>query len=241
MTQLQKMIMFAVAFFAAINLAQAADDKEPKGLSGSAEFGLVATSGNSDNSTANGKFAIANDIEKWLHTGKLTIVNTESENVTTAERYVLKLKSNYKLGGNQFLFAGLTHDVDEFSGFDYQTSVVVGYGRVLYDTEKFKLSMEIGPGYRTSKLKTGGDESEGIVGFAAVSKYIVNEATFIDAGLSVESGSDQTITELELGYVNSLTQSLALKLGYDLKHSSDVPAGSTKTDTITSVNLIYSF
>jgi len=239
--QLNKIIMMAVLSSSAINLAQAADVKGPKGLSGTAEFGMVLTSGNSDSTTVNGKFAAENDLEKWLHAGKLDFVKAESENVTTAERYVLNLKSNYKLGDDQFLFGGLTHDVDEFSGYDYQTSVVAGYGRILHDTDKYKLSVEIGPGYRTSKLRTGGDESEGILHLGAISKYIVNEASFIDASLTIDTGSDQTITVLELGYVNTLSDSLALKLGYNMKNSSEVPVGSKKTDSITSVSLIYSF
>lgn len=239
--RIHKLIVLTMLSSSAVNLTHAADGKGPKGLSGAAEFGMVVTSGNSDSSTINGQFSIENDIEKWLHSGKLSVVNTESENVTTAERYVLKLKSNYKLGDNQFLFGSLNHDVDEFSGFDYQTSVVVGYGRKLYNTEKFQLSIEAGPGYRTSKLKTGGDESESILHVGADSKYVINDATFIDASLSIESGSDQTISELDVGYVNKLSSSLALKLGYNVKHSSDVPVGSKKTDSITSVSLLYSF
>jgi len=239
--QINKFILLAAMSASVTNLAQAAEDKGPKGLSAAAEFGMIVTSGNSTNSTVNGKFSIENDVEQWLHKAKLSIVNSESENVTTAERYLLKLKSNYKLGEKQFLFGGLTHDVDKFSGYDYQTSIVAGYGRVIHDTDKYKLSMEIGPGYRNSKLKTGASDSEGILHLGAVSKYTINEATYIEANLNIDSGSDQTITELELGYVNSLTQSLALKVGYDLKNSSDVPAGTRKTDTITSVSLIYSF
>lgn len=238
---MNKFIAASVISTLAFNVAHAAEDEGPKGLSGAAEFGMVVTSGNSDNSTVNGKFSVVNDIEKWLHSGKLSVVNTESENVTTAERYVLKLKSNYKLGDNQFLFGALTHDVDEFSGFDYQTSVVAGYGRKLHDTDKYKLSVEIGPGYRTSKLKTGGDDSEGILHLGADAKYTFNEATFIETSLTIDSGSDQTITELDVGYVNKLSSALALKLGYNVKNSSDVPVGTKKTDTITSVSLLYSF
>ena len=239
--RMNKFILLAAMSASVTNFAQAAEDMDPKGLSGAAEFGMIVTSGNSTNSTVNGKFSVENDVEKWLHTGKLSIVNSESENVTTAERYLLKLKSNYKLGGKHFLFGGLTHDVDKFSGYDYQTSIIAGYGQIIHDTDKYKLSIEIGPGYRSSKLITGEDDQEGILHLGAVSKYIVNEATYIDATLNIDSGSDQTITGLELGYVNSLTQSLALKVGYDLKNSSSVPVGTKKTDTITSVSLIYSF
>ena len=226
---------------ATTGLVQAAEQEGPKGMSGSAEFGMILTSGNSDSSTLNGKFALTNDTAQWLHTASLDLVRAESENVKTAERFVLNAKSNYKLQDDQFLFVGLKHDIDKFSGFDYQTSLTAGYGRKLYDTDQYKLSVEIGPGYRISKLKAGGDDNEAILHLGATSKYIINKASSLDGALVIDSGSSQTITALALGYVNSLSDSLALKIGYNLKHSSDVPAGSKKSDSITSVSLIYSF
>jgi len=226
---------------ATTGLVQAAEQEGPKGMSGSAEFGMILTSGNSDSSTLNGKFALTNDTAQWLHTASLDLVRAESENVKTAERFVLNAKSNYKLQDAQFLFVGLKHDIDKFSGFDYQTSLTAGYGRKLYDTDQYKLSVEIGPGYRISKLKAGGDDNEAILHLGATSKYIINKASSLDGALVIDSGSSQTITALALGYVNSLSDSLALKIGYNLKHSSDVPAGSKKSDSITSVSLIYSF
>ncbi len=226
---------------ATTGLVQAAEQEGPKGMSGSAEFGMILTSGNSDSSTLNGKFALTNDTAQWLHTASLDLVRAESENVKTAERFVLNAKSNYKLQDDQFLFVGLKHDIDKFSGFDYQTSLTAGYGRKLYDTDQYKLSVEIGPGYRISKLKAGGDDNEAILHLGATSKYIINKASSLDGALVIDSGSSQTITALALGYVNSLSDSLALKIGYNLKYSSDVPAGSKKSDSITSVSLIYSF
>ena len=236
-----QVILLTVLFSLTNNVVHAAEDGVPKGLSANAEFGMILTSGNSDSSSINGKLSVENDLDKWLHSGKLSAVKTESENITSAERYLLKLKSNYKLGSDEFLFGGLNHDVDEFSGYDYQTSVIAGYGRKLHESDTYKLSIEIGPGYRTSKLKAGGDDSEGILHLGANSQYIINQATHIDGTLSIDTGSDQTITELDLSYVNKLNSSLAVKLGYNLRNSSDVPVNSKKTDTITTVSLIYSF
>ncbi|HFB67203.1 MAG TPA: DUF481 domain-containing protein [Aeromonadales bacterium] len=216
-------------------------DKGPKGLSGSAEFGLVVTTGNTDNSTTNGKFKLSEDTKNWFHDFSLDVVNAKTDGVKTAERYFFNAKSNYKLDKNQFLFVGLSHDIDKFSGFDYQTSVTAGYGRKLYDDKTFKLSAEIGPGYRISEFDTGGSEKEGIIHLGAKSKYIINEFSSVGADLSVDSGSNQTISILDLGYVNKLTSALALKVGYNVKNSSNAPVGNKSTDTITAVSLLYSF
>ncbi len=231
--------MIILAF---LTMTVAADeDSAPKGVSGSAEFGLVVTSGNTENSTTNGKFEISNDLEKWLHFAKLDVVTAKTDGTSTAERYLLNIKSDYKLDEEQFLFAALTYDIDKFSGFDSQTTFAVGYGRKLYDTKEFKLSAEIGPGYRVNKLDAGGDESETVLHVGAKSKYVLNESSHFVGDVSVDSGSDQTITIINLGYVNKLSNALALKIGYNYKNSSTVPFGTEKTDTITSVSLLYSF
>lgn len=215
--------------------------KEPKGWFGAAEFGLVVTSGNTDTSTTTGKFEVSYDLEKWLHFAKFDIVSAEVDNTTTAERYLLNLKSDYKMDDEQFLFAGFTHDVNKFSGFDSQSTVVAGYGKTLYDTETFQLSAEVGPGYRTSELDDGSNDSEFIFHFGSKGKYTMNEYSHFVADLTVDGGSDQTISIFNIGYVNKLNNALALKLSYNIKNSSSVPAGNKKTDTITAVSLLYSF
>ncbi len=241
MMRKDKLLIATATLVAASFSAQAAEDDAPKGVTGAAEFGMVLTSGNTENSNTTGKFEISNDLEKWLHSARLDVISSDTDGTTTAERYLLNLKTNYKLEDDQFLFGGLTYDVDKFSGFDSQTTFVAGYGRKLYDSENFQLSGEIGPGYRISKFDDGTDESEAILHIGAKGKYTVNEASHFEGLLSIDSGSDLTITILDLGYINKLNSALALKIGLNLKNSSDVPVGTEDTDTITSVSLLYSF
>lgn len=233
--------VFLTVFSCSIFAEDAEKSKEPKGLSGSAEFGLVVTTGNTDNSTTNGKFKLSDDTKNWFHDFSLDVVKAKTDGVKTAERYFFNAKSNYKLDKNEFLFVGLTHDIDKFSGFDYQTSITAGYGRKLYDDKTFKLSAEVGPGYRISEFDTGGSEDETIIHLGAKSKYVINEYSSLNADMSVDSGSNQTISILDLGYVNKLTTALALKVGYNVKNSTNAPVGNKATDTITAVSLLYSF
>ena len=43
----------------------------------------------------------------------------------------------------------------------------------------------------------------------------------------------------DLGLEVTIKGSLALRLGYQVRHNSDVPPGVDKTDTLTTVGLIY--
>lgn len=219
----------------------AEEKKEPKGFNGSTEFGLVVTSGNSSNATTTGKIDLNYDVRRWLHHLKLDVINTRTDGIRTAERYNLNTKSNYKIENEQFLFVSLTHDIDNFSGFQYQSAISMGYGKNIIATDNLKWSAEIGPGYRYSEFETGGNDQETILHLGSKAEYIINKLSRFKSELTVDHGKNQTISILDIGYINQLSQSLALKVGYNIKKSTNVPVGSKATDTITSMSLIYSF
>jgi putative salt-induced outer membrane protein len=60
--------------------------------------------------------------------------------------------------------------------------------------------------------------------------------------LLIETGSNNTFTQWNTGLTVSMTDAFALKLGFELRNNSNIPPGdSEKTDTVTSVNLVYGF
>jgi len=219
----------------------AEEEKKPQGFSGITELGIVVTSGNSSNTTTTGRIDLNYDLRRWLHHLKVNVINTQTDGIRTAERYNLNTKSNYKLQNEQFLFLSFTHDIDNFSGFQYQSAVAMGYGRNIISNDTMKWSVDVGPGYRISEFKSGGNNKEAIVHVGSNAKYSINKLSSLKAELNVDHGKSQTISILDLGYINQLSKSLAIKVGYNIKKSSNVPIGSKATDTITSISLLYSF
>ena len=55
----------------------------------------------------------------------------------------------------------------------------------------------------------------------------------------VETGSDNTYLQNDLGLEVSISGALAMRVGYQVRHNTDVPAGIEKTDTLTTIGLIY--
>jgi putative salt-induced outer membrane protein len=51
--------------------------------------------------------------------------------------------------------------------------------------------------------------------------------------------SDNNFLQNELGVAVKVSDRLALSLGYALRHNTDPPAGFRKTDTLSTVNLVY--
>ena len=71
--------------------------------------------------------------------------------------------------------------------------------------------------------------------------WIFSETAGFDQNIVVESGSDNTYIESISAVRARLVGDLALVLSYTVKHNTDVPVGSEKTDTFTAISLEYAF
>ena len=55
----------------------------------------------------------------------------------------------------------------------------------------------------------------------------------------VESGSDNTFVQNDIGIQVQINETLALAAAYSVRHNTDPPLGFEKTDTLTTLNLVY--
>ncbi len=209
--------------------------------SGEAELGAVVTTGNTETQTINAKGELVNDREKWKHVGNLEVLNTSDKERTTAERYLLSAKSDYKIDEASYVFININYEDDRFSGYDYRVSETLGYGRNVIAKPNLTLALEGGPGARQSKLMTGESEDEFIVRLAGDLVWKMSENAEFSQDLSVEAGEEATITKSVSALKAQIVGSLAMKFSYTIKNISDVPVNTEKTDTETALTLVYSF
>ena len=121
-------------------------------------------------------------------------------------------------------------------------TIGIGFGHQLIDSEATKLAFEIGPGLRRAKDATTGEtESDGIVRGKLDYKHKLTANTDLVNLFLLESGQDNTFAQNDLGLVVSMNSSLALKAGVQVRYNSEVAPGREKTDTLTTLNLVYSF
>jgi len=208
---------------------------------GNVELGIVNTTGNTETETINAKAKAAFEQEKWRHTVTFESLTSSDQSVTTAERYVLNGQSDYKFGKHNYFFVMLGYENDRFSGYDYRTTEALGYGHRVVDEPTLTLGLEIGPGARQSKLETGGSEDEMTVRGAAKLAWKISDTSSFTEDLSTDVGEDTTITKSVTALTAQINGSLATKVTYTIKNTSDVPVGVKKTDTETAVTLVYSF
>jgi len=208
---------------------------------GNVELGIVTTTGNTETETINAKAKAETERKKWRHTLFIESLNSSNGGTTTAERYVVNGQSDYKFGEHNYFFAMVNYEDDRFSGYDYRISEALGYGRRIIGNTVLTLDLEIGPGARQSKLDSGASEDEYTVRGAAKLAWKVGDTSTFTQDLGTDVGEDVTITKSVTALTAQVNGSLATKITYTVKNTSDVPVGIEKTDTETAVTLVYSF
>lgn len=239
--------LLALAALLALALApvtlMAEDEEEPiYGWSGKGEFGLVSTTGNSDTFSLNLGLEFLYNSETWRHRFSATALNSEDDGDTTAKRYTLGAQSDYKLSEKSYVFGALRYDNDDFSAYEDQATVSVGYGRQILDSKTQQLRMEGGVGYRSATVAETGETEDGVIFRGMVDwAWQITESTKLGDRFLIEAGSDNTYMQNDLGLTVAINSRFALGVAFQVRHNSDVPPGVDKTDTQTSVNLVYNF
>lgn len=209
---------------------------------GKGEAGFVMARGNTETETLNAKLELSSERDRWKHSAFLAALSAADDAATTAERYEARWQSDYKLTDRTYAFGGLRYEKDRFSGFDYQASASTGLGYNLIDTERTRLSIQGGVGYRLSEdALTGEDLDEvifrGDIGF----EHQLTETTKVIDKFIIEAGSENTFVGNDIALEVKINDTFALSLGYGVRYNSDPPPGLENTDTLTTVNLVYAF
>lgn len=228
-----------VAFAAACGLfaSQAYAD-----FSGVGELGVVVARGNSESETANARLEVNYSRDRWANESIFNVVHARDAGTTSSSRFVISNNTNYDLNERSYLVGALRYDRDRFSSFRYQGTVSLGYGRRLIDNETHRLRVELGPGFRFAEVRdTEETDNEMIArGFIGYRWRISETATFTNRFL-VESGVDNTFAENSIGLTLAVNSRISMKTGFAVRHNTDVEPGRKRTDTLTTVNLVYNF
>lgn len=206
-----------------------------------AELGLVATSGNSDTTSARGRFALKGESGDWLHDHYLALLRAEDAGETTADRFEAGAKFGRTLGERRYLAGIGRYERDEFGAYSHQSTLALNYGAWLLKDERKTLQMELGPGLRQARdAGTGEFQRDALLrGYADYRHQLTDSTRFFNTFL-VESGEDNTFAQNDIGVQVSINASLALKASIQARHNTEVQPGTERTDTLTSVNIVWS-
>ena len=208
--------------------------------SGKGELGASIATGNSDNQSANAAFEIKNTVDQWINVVGFSGNYGNDGNTTTAQRWEIRGQSSYDFTPKAFWFGAGRYDNDRFSAYDYQGSLATGLGYRFVNTDRTKFFLQGGPGYRVSKERATGETMDGVIfrGDMLFEQQLTSNTKVIERFL-IESGSDNTYLQNDLGLEVMMSGSLGLRVGYQVRYNSDVPPGIDRTDTLTTLGLLY--
>lgn len=212
----------------------------------SVELGLIRTTGNTETQTSALKGDVAYEVDKWRHKGHVEGYGQQAEDdtgssVVSAERYELSGKSDYKFTERDYAFGLVQLQKDRFSGFEYENTVAVGYGRKLLKESNMELDVEIGPGVKFFKLDDGESDDQSVLRLSGNYWWKITPTSKFTQDITSDIGEDFTTTKSVTGIQANINSALALKFTYTIKNKSEVPVGTEKTDTEAAMTLVYNF
>lgn len=261
----------AIVFALPLTAFAADPPPPPKqGWSGSGEAGLAAASGNTKSENVNAKIDIKFNDDQWKDDfyllalrNKTNVTSKNADNsITTnyqltANRYESGASAGYKLDGRSYVVGALRYEHDEFSPYDYQYIASLGYGFQALKNAHDELAFEVGAGYKVTQptsvyvsnpapppalLKSHPDTDSSAAGRGKLDyKHSFNASTSLVDTVLVESASGNTFVQSDTGVAVKMNSSLALKLGYQFRHNSEVKPGFKHTDELLTTNLVYGF
>lgn len=218
--------------------------EEAKPWKADSELGFVVTDGNTETRTVNGKLDVTNEIPKWRNNLHLEALNTSEAIRTSAEKYLASLQSDYKFSSVDFIFSITTYENDRFnaSGYDYQVTTAVGYGRTVFKDSHHSLNLEVGPGYRYSKIKISGEnQEEGIIRASGKYRLKMSDTAELQQDLNIDAGEIETISKSVTAVKAQVVGQLAMKVSLTIRHTDTPSVSNESVDRETALTLVYAF
>lgn len=224
--------------------APPAPDDDTPNFSGSAELGYTRLTGNSNTQTLLAKGRLTWLTGRFTHTFRAETRSVQDNDNTTSEQYLVAGRERYELSDDNYLFGFARWERDRFSGYAWQFTTIGGYGRQLLNGPTHTLSAEVGPGYRHDDYADKSKASDDLpLAYSALDyTYNFSEDISFDQEMSVEATHISVTTRSLSTITSQLNSHLALRVAYDVKSNTHPPPDAdARTDTTTSVSLLYSW
>jgi putative salt-induced outer membrane protein len=202
---------------------------------------FVGTSGNSDTGSTGADFSAHRRGLVWLIDATATAVQTNTDDETTAERYLAALRAQRKLTKIIGLSAGEKLERDRFAGIDFRSILDGGLSWALVRQPRWTLDGVTALAWNHESRTTGPgiDDPVGVL-------QLLSRIPFGAAGDTTQrftyypdfKTSSLYRTEAELTAQAAMAAHLALKIGYLLRYSNEPVPGFKKTDNTTTAAIV---
>jgi putative salt-induced outer membrane protein len=202
---------------------------------------FVGTSGNSDTASTGADFAAHRRGLVWQIDSQATAVRTDSEDVTTAERYLGMLRGQRKLTPIVGVSSGAKLERDRFSGLDFRSILDAGLSWALVHRPEWTLDGVTSVAWLHESRTSGGGVDDPIGVLQLLSRLPFGAAGDTTQRVTYYPDFETTSayrTEVELTAQAAMNAHLALKVGYLLRYSNDPVPGFKTTDSTTTASVV---
>jgi putative salt-induced outer membrane protein YdiY len=239
---------------------QAQKIRTPPMITGSAELGFLYKTGNTNSGDMKTGLDIRFEKGSWLSLLNVDLLLKKSDIVdengddhfkTTDQKWSLASQTNYSLDNKEknYVYGNIWFEESEFSSFDNQSSISMGWGHHWYKNNNASLWGDIGPGYKRDLFKATGAEPQRtadtwIVQAQALYIRKLGEHIELKQLFSVKQAlksRENNTYKAETTVTTKLISTLQLKFTFTLDYNSEAEADKENLDTQTAVTLVYSF
>jgi putative salt-induced outer membrane protein YdiY len=236
--------LLAAAFllaFAQLAAAQTPPKEPPPLWDAQVGASFVGTSGNSDTASTGADFSAHRRGMVWLIDSTATAVRTNSNDVTTAARYLGMLRGQRKLTKIIGLSAGEKLERDRFSGIDLRSILDGGLSWALVSMPTWTLDGVTAIAWNHESRTIGPDVNAPVGVFQLLSRIPFNGAGDTTQRFTYYPDfktSSAYRTEAEITAQAAMAAHLALKIGYLVRFANDPVPGFKKTDMTTTASVV---
>jgi putative salt-induced outer membrane protein YdiY len=208
---------------------------------------FVGTSGNTDTATTGADFSAHRRGEIWKIESTATAVRTNTDDVTTAERYLGQIRLQRQLTRIIGLSTGAKLERDRFSGLDFRSILDAGVSWALVRDPQWTLDGVTSIAWlHESRIPANPLAANDTIDDPVGVLQLLSRIPFGTAGDTTQRvtfypdfrRTSAYRTEAEVTAQAAMNAHLALKIGYLLRFSNDPVPGFKKTDSTTTASVV---
>jgi putative salt-induced outer membrane protein len=216
----------------------------PPRLEATAQFGLLATTGNTSTQSLalGGEFAHRPGL--WVHSGKIAFAQNEDEGTLKARSLAGNYRSARTLTSRLSAYGQYAYLRDTFSGIEHRHTVEGGLSYLAVDRDPHRLRFDGALGYEREIRRDAEDTGSAVaIGGLAYRWKISETSEFTDEARGIATLADLGAWKLDqvASLTAALTSILSLRVSNTVRFSHEPVPGFERTDTITSVALVMKF
>ncbi|HEX9806278.1 MAG TPA: DUF481 domain-containing protein [Alteraurantiacibacter sp.] len=213
------------------------------------------TSGNTDTSDVGIGLKFSRESQLWRMKGVLLADYGTKDGVRSKDRVFASGQGDRTLSEHVFVFGRVSHERDDFSGFNSRSFLGGGAGWQVFDTDAAKWSLEGGPGLKIDEVKASEltvpgsppvpvpertDESVSVIA-ASRMNFALNEQVSVGNDTSLLYADTSTQVSNQATLTAELTKGLSARFSFEVRHDTHPQSDFEKTDTATRMSLVYAF